>query len=132
MVCESVHGIGWAMVAIMALVAAAVFIYITEFGAMGSFIAITPPAISGCIRLFLDYGRRGTGSFNAGTLAFHIVSNMLIFAICFFTWFAHRKNIERMLAGDEHPTSFKKMLVKAKAKKMQERKDNESSSKDKS
>ena len=132
MVCESVHGIGWAMVAIMALVAAAVFIYITEFGAMGSFIAITPPAISGCIRLFLDYGRRGMGSFNAGTLAFHIVSNMLIFAICFFTWFAHRKNIERMLAGDEHPTSFKKMLVKAKAKKMQERKDNESSSKDKS
>lgn len=132
MVCESVHGMGWAMVAIMALVAAAVFIYITEFGAMGSFIAITPPAISGCIRLFLDYGRRSTGSFNAGTLAFHIVSNMLIFAICFFTWFAHRKNIERMLAGDEHPTSFKKMLVKAKAKKMQERKDNESSSKDKS
>ena len=132
MVCESVHGIGWAMVAIMALVAAAVFIYLTEFGAMGSFIAITPPAISGCIRLFLDYGRIGAEAFSGSTLAFHIVSNMLIFAICFFTWFAHRKNIERMLAGDEHPTSFKNMLVKARAKKIQQQKENEAADKNKS
>lgn len=131
LVCESVHGIGWAMVAIMALVAAAVFIYLTEFGAMGSFIAITPPAISGCIRLFLDYGRHGAEVLQSGTIAFHIVCNMLIFAICFFTWFAHRKNIERMLAGDEHPTSFKKMLVKARAKKIQEQKETEMSDKDK-
>ncbi|MBO4251453.1 MAG: glycerol-3-phosphate acyltransferase [Clostridia bacterium] len=125
MVCESVHGIGWATVAIMALVAAAVFIYLTEFGAMGSFIAITPPAISGCIRLFLDYGRSGGHTFSSGTLAFLVVSNMFIFAICFFTWFAHRKNIERMLAGEEHPTSFKKMMVKARAKKIQEQKQSE-------
>lgn len=122
LVAESVHGIGWAAVAIMALVAAAVFIYLTEFGAMGSFIAITPPAISGSIRLFLDYGNSGAKTPSAGTVAFHIVSNMLIFAICFFTWFAHRKNIERMLAGDEHPTSFKSMIVKAKARKLQEKK----------
>ena len=129
LVAESVHGIGWAAVAIMALVAAAVFIYITEFGAMGSFIAITPPAISGSIRLFLYYGK-GNAQMpmpSGGTIAFHIVSNMLIFAICFFTWFAHRKNIERMLAGDEHPTSFKSMIVKAKAKKLQQKKEMESS-----
>lgn len=125
MVCESVHGIEWATVAIMALVAAAVFIYLTEFGAMGSFIAITPPAISGCIRLFLAYGRGVAEPLRTATLAFNIVCNMLIFAICFFTWFAHRKNIERMLSGDEHPTSFKKMLVKAKAKKIQEQKESE-------
>lgn len=42
---------------------------------------------------------------------------MLIFLICFFTWFAHRKNIERMLAGEEHPTSIREMLMKYKAKK---------------
>ena len=123
LVAESVHGIGWAAVAVMALVAAAVFIYITEFGAMGSFIAITPPAISGSIRLFLDYGKASALTPKGGTIAFHIVSNMLIFAICFFTWFAHRKNIERMLAGDEHPTSFKGMVVKAKARKLQEKKE---------
>ena len=54
-VCESVHGFNWAMIMIMALVCAVMFIYFTEFGAMGSFIAITPPAISGGIRLFLTY-----------------------------------------------------------------------------
>ena len=119
LVAESVHGVGWSMVAVMALVAAAVFIYLTEFGAMGSFIAITPPAISGSIRLFIDYGKAKTTVVN-NNISYYIVCCMLIFAICFFTWFAHRKNIERMLAGDEHPTSFKSMLVKAKAKKIQE------------
>ncbi|MBE7087495.1 MAG: glycerol-3-phosphate acyltransferase [Clostridiales bacterium] len=114
-VCESVHGIVWASVAIMSCLAAVVFIYFTEFGAMGSFIAITPPAISGSIRLFLTYGEIQTVSL------FLVLSNMLILLICFFTWFAHRKNIERMLAGEEHPTSIKEMVVKAKAKKQAQR-----------
>lgn len=124
LVAESVNG-AWAAVAVMALVAAAVFIYLTEFGAMGSFIAISPPAISGSIRLFLKYGELSAQTHDATMVAFHIVSNMLIFAICFFTWFAHRKNIERMLAGDEHPTSFKNMVVKAKAKKLREKMQND-------
>lgn len=114
-VCESVHGPGWASIAIMAIVAAAVFIYFTEFGAMGSFIAITPPAVSGLIRLYLDYG---TYVDDPICITFHIITNMLIFAICFFTWYAHKKNIKRMLAGEEHPTSIKEMVVKMKAKKL--------------
>ena len=117
-VCESVHGIGWASVIIMALVAAVIWIYFTEFGAMGSFIAITPPAISGSIRLIIDY----KGYTDVATIAFRVVTNVLILAICFFTWFAHRKNIERMLAGEEHPTSIKEMVVKAKAKKLAQKK----------
>lgn len=110
-VCESVHGIGWACVAIMSCIAAVVFIYLTEFGAMGSFIAITPPAISGSIRLFLTYAHISNVS------VFLVISDMLILLLCFFTWFAHRKNIERMLAGEEHPTSIKEMVVKARAKR---------------
>lgn len=124
MVAESVHGIEWAAVAIMAIIAAALFIYFTEFGAMGSFIAITPPAISGSIRLFLGYGAGNVGEFSR-TLVFYVITNMMIFAICLFTWFAHRKNIERMLSGDEHPTSFKSMIVKAKAKKLREKAEKE-------
>ena len=111
---ESVHGMGWASVAIMAIVAAAVFIYFTEFGAMGSFIAITPPAISSLIRLYLYYGT----VYLPSVRIFHILANVLIFLICFFTWFAHKKNIQRMLAGEEHPTSIKEMVVKMKAKKL--------------
>lgn len=119
-ICESVHGLGWASVSIMSLVGAAVFIYFTEVGAMGSFIAIVPSALSGCIRLFYS----GFASLN---LSLHIITNAIIFLICFFTWFAHRRNIERMLAGEEHPTSIKQMIVKNKAKKLEEKMLNEES-----
>ena len=118
LVAESVHGIEWAVVAIMALTFAGVFIYLTEFGAMGSFIAITPPAISGLIRLYLDYG----AFTDKTTVIVHIITNMFILAICIFTWFAHKKNIKRMLAGEEHPTSIKEMVVKMRAKKLQAKK----------
>lgn len=123
LVCESVNGWYGAVVSVMALVAAGVFIYFTEFGAMGSFIAITPPAICGCIRLFYNE----VASLN---ITLHILTNMLIFLICFFTWFAHRKNIKRMLAGEEHPTSIKQMVVKLKAKKLKEKGQIVSSSED--
>lgn len=112
--CEALHGLGWAAVSVMSLVAALVFIYLTEFGAMGSFIAITPMAVSGSIRLFLTYG----GTTDKVCLTFNIIANLFILFICFFTWFAHRKNIQRMLAGDEHPTSIKEMVVKMRAKKL--------------
>ena len=111
-ICECSQGIAWAAVVIMAIVAALIFIYITEFGAMGSFIAITPPAISGGIRLYLLYGTIREVSY------LYIISCVLILLICFFTWFAHRKNIDRMLKGEEHPTSIKEMLVKAKNKRI--------------
>ena len=80
---------------------------------MGSFIAITPPAIGCSMRLYLLYST----SIDSKTIAFYVASNMLIFAVCLFTWFAHRLNIKRMLSGDEHPTSIKEMVVKMKAKK---------------
>ncbi len=121
-VCQSVCGWEWFAIAFMAIVAAAVFIYFTEFGAMGSFIAITPPAVGGSIRLYLDYA----WTKDLTTAVFLVITDMIILAICFFTWFAHRRNIERMLAGEEHPTSIKEMVIKAKAKKLaaqQERQD---------
>lgn len=116
LVCESVYGIEWTVIIIMALVAALVFIYLTEFGAMGSFIAITPPAIASLIRLFNVYGNFRF-AVEPTTTTIYVITNSLVFAICFFTWFAHRHNIERMLSGDEHPTSIKEMVVKMKAKK---------------
>ena len=118
LVIESVHGWQWSIVCIMALIAAALFIYFTEFGAMGSFIAITPPAVGGSIKLYLKYGTIVT---DENVLAFYIVTCLIIFLICFFTWFAHRFNIERMIAGEEHPTSIKQMFIKHKAKKQAEK-----------
>ncbi len=118
LVCESVNGVGWAAISVMALVAAAAFIYFTEFGAMGSFIAITPPAVASLVRLYMVYH---SFSQDKVCIALHAITNILILATCFFTWFAHRQNIKRMLAGDEHPTSIKQMVVKMKAKKLEQK-----------
>ena len=122
LVCESVYGIEWAVIIIMALVAALVFIYLTEFGAMGSFIAITPPVIASLIRLFNVYGAFRF-SVDPPTTTIYMLTNTLVFAICFFTWYAHRFNIKRMLAGEEHPTSIKQMVINAKLKKAQAKAD---------
>ena len=101
---------GWSGIVVVALsvAAATIFILITKFGAMGSFIGITPPAVSGSIRLFLAYN----GSTEA--LGVLIVTDVLIFLICFFTWFAHKTNIAKMLSGEEHATSLQAMAVKSK------------------
>ncbi len=117
-VTECVHGWSFVAVLLMTFIAAILFIYFTEFGAMGSFIAITPPAVAGSIRLFMLYGKPALGT---DTVVYYVIANMLIFAICLFTWFAHRKNIERMLSGEEHPTSIKSMVVKKKAQKVFEK-----------
>lgn len=105
----------WITVTLMSFVAAILFIYFTEYGAMGSFIAITPPACAASIRLFVKYGVA------LEFVGFYVITNAFILGICFITWFAHRKNIERMLAGEEHPTSIKEMLVKLKTKKAKEK-----------
>ncbi len=113
LISSSLFGWEWAVVLIMALVAALVFIYFTEFGAMGSFIAITPPAIGTAIRLFLKYNE---SSF-IQTSTYLVISNLIILTISLLTLLAHRHNIERMLAGEEHPTSIKGMVIKMKLKK---------------
>ena len=105
---------GWFFVEIMSLIAAVVVIYLTEYGAMGSIIAITPPAIASSIRLFILYN---IGPDTPKVIPYYIAANVLILAICLITWIAHRNNIERMLAGEEHLTSIKEMFVKMRQKK---------------
>lgn len=117
LVTESVHGGAWFVVAIMAIVAALLFIYFTEFGAMGSFIAITPPAVSSFMRLYIEYALA-----NTQTVVIYMITSFAILFICLLTWYAHKKNIKRMLAGDEHPTSIKQMVIKHKLKKAEMKK----------
>ena len=42
---------------------------------------------------------------------------MLLLVFNLITWIAHHKNLVRLMAGEEHHTSVKKMLRKKKAKK---------------
>ena len=109
-VCTAVHG-WWVIIAVFSIAAAIAFIYYTEFGGMGSFIAITPSLIFSALFLFGKYG------LNNAETPYLLAADACIFLFFFFTWFAHRKNIYNMLNGTEHPTSIKGMAAKEKAKK---------------
>jgi hypothetical protein len=49
------------------------------------------------------------------------LSNLFVVLIIVLTWYAHRKNIERLIAGEEHPTNWlqmiKESIIKKKSKK---------------
>ena len=95
-------------------ICAIIFILVTKIGAMGSFIATTPSAIVCCWYFYRD-----------NIQYFHqCISLKLIFLFTSFSilltilisWWAHRKNIQRLLIGEEHPTDWWQMIKNLKFK----------------
>lgn len=80
------------------------YIAYTEWGSMGSLLGVTGFSIwQGLIFFFrYPYGTNGWG--------WVISLYMLLLALNFLTWFAHRKNLVRLFAGEEHRTSVKKLF----------------------
>jgi len=104
----------WYITLIFSAIALA-YILITEIGSMGSFIATTPPAIAAVIRLY-NSGFASGVEFDYG-LTFFIVSMILVLGIITLTWQAHRKNIKKLLAGEEHETGWIQMIRNVKIKR---------------
>lgn len=106
-------------VALISGAIAIVFILITEVGSMGSFIATTPGAIATCLAVYENYIL--ASSITTGQIIAASLTNLFIVGIIFLTWYAHRQNIKRLLAGEEHPTNWLQMIkessIKKKAKK---------------
>lgn len=75
----------------------------SEWGSMGSLIVVTGLAFFQGIIYLLRYQ-----PLNLMSDPFVIVIFMSLLGICFLTWFAHRKNIIRLFAGEEHHTAVKK------------------------
>lgn len=94
---------------------AIIYILITEMGSMGSFIATTPSAIA-CMIRFYNLGFKNEPTFDYG-LIFFVVSMLLVVGIILLTWYAHRANIKRLLAGEEHETGWIYMIHQAKLKR---------------
>lgn len=103
------------LVAVISGALAIAFILITEIGAMGSFIATTPGAIVACYSVYKHYIM--AQSVEVFNVALAIIANIFIVFIIFLTWYAHRKNIERLIAGEEHPTNWLQMIREAKLKR---------------
>ncbi len=77
------------------------YIAYTEWGSMGSLLGVTCFSVwQGLLFVF-----RYEGQMNLPV----ILLFMLLLALNFLTWFAHRKNLVRLFAGEEHRTSVKKL-----------------------
>ncbi len=98
---------------------ALIYIFITALGSMGSFIATTPSAIAALIDLYF-LGFHKEPSFEYGT-PFFILTMILVALIIFLTWYAHRKNIKRLLSGEEHETGWLDMLEEWRIKKLRKK-----------
>ena len=82
----------------------ALYIFVTEWGSMGSLIGTTGFAIWQCAVYIARYGTPNNAYFAAIML--------VPFLLNVFTWCAHRKNLWRLLSGTEHKTSVRKIAKK--------------------
>ena len=84
------------------------FILLTEWGSLGSLFGVSCCSIIQLVIFFTRYEvalKLGFNPYLVCVFGFILALNLL-------TWFAHRKNIKRLFAGEEHRTSFKKALHK--------------------
>lgn len=112
--------VGEPVVTLIFAAVAVAYILITEMGSVGSFIATTPSAVAAVIRFYND-GFAVENNFEYG-MTFFIAADLLVFGIILLTWIAHRQNIKRLLAGEEHVTDWMRMIHDAKVKQKSKRK----------
>lgn len=86
----------------------AFYIYFFEWGSMGSLLGVSSFGLWQGVIFYLRYRTELSNPWV-------VVLFMLIFALNLLTWCAHHKNVLRLLSGEEHRTSVKKMLKKKKA-----------------
>lgn len=89
------------------LVGEVVAIFLTEIGSMCSLLCISVLTIWQATTLYFKY------SFDASQL-FFILTIAVLVAINLISWFAHHENIVKIMAGEEHHTSVKKLVKKKK------------------
>lgn len=93
----------------MALAAVFVYIALTEWGSMGSLLGVSAFTLWQAAIFVIRYSAYAFS-------AYAITVFMLLLALNLLTWIAHRKNLVRLMAGEEHRTSVKKMIKKKKNK----------------
>lgn len=85
------------------------YIYVFEWGSMASLIGVSGFTICQGVFFVVRYQATLTNAFVIAMFALLLLVNLL-------TWTAHHKNLYRLMGGEEHRTSIKKMLHKKKDK----------------
>ena len=104
--CESIW---WLLIGFGVLLSLVLFIFLTEWGSLGSLFGVSTFSV---IQLIIFISRYQIFSLNTYTVCLFI----MIFAINVLTWGAHHKNLARLFSGEEHRTSLKKLAQKRKDK----------------
>ena len=102
--CENLWWIAGGLLFIIGMIT---FIYFVELGSLGSLLTVTAFSIAQGLIFVLSYRMM---SLNAYTVCLYA----LILLINALAWGAHKENVKRLLAGEEHKTSLKKMIRKKK------------------
>lgn len=95
----------WILIVFGFFMVLVLFIYLTEWGSLGSLLGVTGLSITQMVIFVLRYGILSLN-------AYMVVSYMMILAINILTWVAHKQNMARLFAGEEHHTSIKKLAKK--------------------
>ncbi len=98
------------LVGFLALWLIVLYIALTEWGSMGSLLGVTGFSIWQGVLFLFRYQGSGVNAYLVCLFGFLLLINIL-------TWAAHWKNILRLLAGEEHHTSVKKLAKKKKETK---------------
>ena len=77
------------------------YIALTEWGSMGSLIGVAGLTVWQAVLFVVRYE-------NELVNAWVVTLLMILLLINLLTWIAHRKNIYKLLAGEEHHTSVRK------------------------
>ena len=85
------------------------YIAVSEWGSMGSLLGVSAFSIWQAALFFSRY----VHELKNGWVIFCF---MLLLAINLFTWIAHHKNLYKLLGGEEHRTSIKRMIKKKRKK----------------
>lgn len=98
--CETPWNILFALLFLVFVVL--LYIGLTEWGSMGSLLGVSGFSVWQGLIFFLRYESVITNGWVIGMF-------MLLLMLNFLTWFAHRKNLVRLYAGEEHRTSIRKL-----------------------
>lgn len=104
--CEPTNGWWYFLIAFAMLVGVLLYITFTEWGSMGSLLGVSGLTVFQAVLFIVRY---------SGNLSnpWIISIFMMLLLINFLTWFAHRINICKLVAGEEHHTAVRKHKKKA-------------------
>ena len=100
----SLENAWWILLGFVVAAVIITFIMVTEWGSLGSLFGVSMCSIFQLLYFYTRYADMMKFALNP----YLVCLFLFIFALNLLTWFAHKKNVKRLFAGEEHRTSFKK------------------------